>query len=290
MGVHTFFNVQQRKMDYIEFNFQLEPLHPFDDILTAELAELGFESFINLENGLQAFIPKDLFQVSQLLELVDTYQERSCKISYSQTNIPAQNWNATWESNFEPIDVDGICAVRAPFHAPIPFVKYDIVIEPKMSFGTGHHETTFLMLQQVLELDLAEKSILDMGCGTSVLAILAAKLAAKTILAIDNDTWSYENSLENCALNDCSRIQVKLGDAALLNELKFNFILANINRNILLQDMKHYTKALEEKGELLVSGFFDVDATLLMEEAKKLGLHFVKKLTKNNWALIRFQK
>lgn len=277
-------------MDYIEVNFEIEPLHPFDDILTAELADVGFESFVNFDTGLQAFIQQGLFHSDKLNELITEYTERGCKISFKIKTIPAQNWNAAWESNFEPIDVDGICTVRAPFHTKIETAKYDIIIEPKMSFGTGHHETTFLMLQQLLEMDLKGKSLLDMGCGTSVLAILATKLNAKEVLAIDNDSWSYENSIENCALNNCSQIQVKLGDASLLGGLKFNVILANINRNILLNDMLHYYVALEEKGELLISGFFDVDAPLLIEHAQKLGFKLVKKLTKNNWALIGLQK
>ncbi|MBL0049882.1 MAG: 50S ribosomal protein L11 methyltransferase [Bacteroidetes bacterium] len=277
-------------MDYIEVNFELVPLHPFDDILTAELAEVGFESFVNLDTGLQAFIQKGLFDAAKLAKLLAAYAERGCKISFTKKEIPAQNWNASWESNFEPIDVDGICTVRAPFHPKTATAKYDIIIEPKMSFGTGHHETTYLMLQQLLAMNIAGKSLLDMGCGTSVLAILAAKLTAKEVLAIDNDSWSYENSLENCALNSCPQICVKLGDAALLKGHKFNIILANINRNILLNDMFHYYAALEEKGELLISGFFDVDTPLLFEHAQKLGFHLVKKITKNNWALIGLQK
>ena len=276
-------------MDYIEINFVISPLHPYDDILTAELANIGFESFVATADGLQAYIQKDAFDLQQLDTLLDHYKKEDCKIGYQQILIPSQNWNATWESNFEPIDVDGICSVRAPFHPKQEGIKFDIIIEPKMSFGTGHHETTFMMLHQMLQLPIAGKSILDMGCGTSVLAILAAKLHAKSVLAIDNDVWSYENSIENCALNTYPEIEVKLGDAALLHDKKFDIILANINRNILLNDMSIYAAALQLDGKLLMSGFFAVDAPLIMECASKLGLKFIQQQTKNNWALLHFQ-
>ena len=276
-------------MDYIEVTFEITPLHPFDDILTTDLAGIGFESFINSENGLLAYIQENDFKAEKLKSLIQQYNNGECKITYEQKVIPSQNWNAAWESNFEPIEVDGICIVRAPFHQKNPSFKYDLLIEPKMSFGTGHHETTYLMLQQLLHLEVKNKAVLDMGCGTSVLALLAAKLEAKSILAIDNDSWSYENSLENCALNNCLGIEVKLGDASLLNGRSFDLILANINRNILMQDMAQYVAALNPKGELLISGFFDVDASSLIEHAKTLGLQLKQKLVKNSWALIHFQ-
>ena len=277
-------------MDYIEINFEIEPLHPYDDILTAELAELGFESFVNSEKGLQAYIQHNLFDVTKFDTLLAHYKAHDCKLAYEQKLIPAQNWNATWESNFEPIEVNGVCRVRAPFHEKNSAFTYDIVIEPKMSFGTGHHETTFMMLQQLLSLDLKNKSLLDMGCGTSVLAILASKLQAKPVHAIDNDTWSYENSIENCERNNATEIVVKLGDASLLQEQQFNFILANINRNILLNDLPLYYNSLTSEGELLISGFFLVDCPLLIEATANLGLKKKHKLVKNNWALLHFKK
>ena len=201
-------------MDYIEIDVSIEPLVPFSDILVAELADLGFESFVNSERGLQAYIQHHLFDSEKVNSLLLQYNKDDCKISFQQKNIPAQNWNAQWESSFEPIEVDGECIVRAPFHSKPANIKYDIVIEPKMSFGTGHHETTYLMLQRLLHLPLKNKSLLDMGCGTSVLAILAAQLGANPILAIDTDEWAYENSKENCALNECSQIVVKLGNSS----------------------------------------------------------------------------
>ena len=277
-------------MDYIEIDVSIEPLVPFSDILVAELADLGFESFVNSEKGLQAYIQHHLFDSEKVNSLLLQYNNDDCKISFQQKNIPAQNWNAQWESSFEPIEVDGECIVRAPFHSKPDNIKYDIVIEPKMSFGTGHHETTYLMLQQLLHLPLKNKSLLDMGCGTSVLAILAAQLGANPILAIDTDEWAYENSKENCALNECSQIVVKLGNSALLQGMRFNIILANINRNVLMNDMIHYYNSLEQDGELLISGFFDVDTKMLIEHAKKLGLKMKHQQSKNNWAIIHFQK
>lgn len=276
-------------MDYIEVTFEINPLHPFDDILTTDLAAMGFESFINSDSGLLSYIQKVDFNTAALKTLIEQYNKGDCKITYEQKTIPAQNWNAAWESNFDPIDVDGICCVRAPFHEKNAGFTYDILIEPKMSFGTGHHETTYMMLHQLLQQNVKDRAVLDMGCGTSVLAILAAKLHAKSVLAIDNDSWSYENSIENCALNNCPDIAVKLGDAALLQGHKFDIILANINRNILLNDMKQYVASLAPQGEVLISGFFDVDAPALIAHAATLGLNMKQKLVKNSWALIHFQ-
>ncbi len=275
-------------MDYIEVNLTIEPLHPFDDILTNDLAVVGYESFIAIDNGLQAFIQHADFSEEQLKSILAIYQNEA-KISYRHKLIPNQNWNAAWESNFDPIEVDGICRIRAPFHLPDTNFKFEICIEPKMSFGTGHHETTYLMLQQLLSMNVKDKIVLDMGCGTAVLAILAAKLQAKAVTAIDNDAWSYENSVENCALNNNNEIEVKLGDAALLADRKFDLIIANINRNILLQDMKSYAAALNENGDLLMSGFFDVDVPQLLEHAAALNLKFISKRVKNNWAMIQLQ-
>lgn len=277
-------------MEYIEVNLKITPLHPYDELITVDLAALGYESFITTPTGLQSYIPQSNYAADKLAALVQQYNDTECSVSYEALVIPSQNWNASWESNFEAIDVDGKCGVRAPFHTKNPAHQYDIVIEPKMSFGTGHHETTYLMLHSLLGMELSNKSILDMGCGTSVLAILAALKSAKSVTAIDNDAWSYENSLENCKLNNCLAIEVKLGDVALIKDKMFNLILANINRNILLADMKHYVASLQKEGELLISGFFEVDAPALIEEAEKLQLHLKNKLVKNNWCLLHFQK
>ena len=276
-------------MNYIEANFFIDPLHPYDDILTNDLAEIGFESFLPTEKGIQAYIQEDAFALSKIEEVIARYQPE-VTINLQHQLIPEQNWNANWESNFEPIEVDGLCRIRAPFHPSNPDFKFEICIEPKMSFGTGHHETTYLMLHSLLQMKLSGKAVLDMGCGTSVLAILAAKLGAAAVTAIDNDPWSFQNSLENCELNDCKEIVVKLGDAALLEGLKFDLVIANINRNILLQDLSTYVQSMNPESVILLSGFFDVDAPQLIEHAQQQGLTFLDKLTRNNWALLSFQK
>ena len=275
-------------MDYMEVKF-------FNDVslneaIIAWLGENDYDMFEEREDGINAYINAGLFSEENLVTAISFIPDAERNIRYEKTFLKDQNWNKKWESNFEPIEVNGVCRVRAPFHEKNSAFTYDIVIEPKMSFGTGHHETTFMMLQQLLTLDLKNKSLLDMGCGTSVLAILASKLQAKPVHAIDNDIWSYENSIENCERNNATEIVVKLGDASLLQEQQFNFILANINRNILLNDLPLYYNSLASEGELLISGFFEVDCPLLIEATANLGLKEKHKLVKNNWALLHFKK
>ena len=276
-------------MDYAELNFIVTPKNPGVEILIAELAEIGFESFVETDNGVLAYIP-DISYSEQKIQALEILRTDVAIFDYSFKLIKAQNWNAVWESSFKPILVNDICVVRAPFHAPVKDVKYDIVIEPKMAFGTGHHETTYLMMEKLLNIDVKTDHVLDMGCGTAVLAILASKLGAAEITAIDNDEWAYNNSLENTLKNEASGIKVLLGDAKLLPGKKFNLILANINRNILLQDMPFYIDSLESKGSLLMSGFFTTDIPVIQKKAEDSGLFFVEQRHKNNWALLHFIK
>jgi ribosomal protein L11 methyltransferase len=201
--------------------------------------------------------------------------------------IEQENWNATWEQNFNPILVGGVCAVRAPFHEKTE-VAYDIVIEPKMSFGTGHHETTHMMLQHILDHDFWGKAVLDMGSGTGVLAILAEKKGAKAVDAVDFDNWCYLNALENVERNNCKNIRVYEGDAALLKGKKYDIILANINRNILLEDLPHYVKCLNTNGLLFLSGFYKEDIIAISAKCGELGLKFEKNLEKNNWVAVKY--
>ena len=277
-------------MDYIELNFDLHPLQPFDDILVAELSNLGFESFTNLDGRLQAYIQATSYQSELLQPILKQFEENACTVSFEEELIPSQNWNEAWESSFTPILVNEVCAVRAPFHDRPANAQFDIVIEPKMSFGTGHHATTYLMLSQLLSMRLQDKSVLDMGCGTAVLAILSERKMATRIVAIDNDPLSFENSIENCKLNDCKHVEVLLGDANLLGVDEFDLIIANINRNILIQDMPAYYKSLKDKGDLLMSGFFDVDVPLLIEHSEKIGFRLIQKLEKNTWAMLHLIK
>lgn len=272
---------------YIEYNFKVEPLQPGTEILIAELGYVGFESFVETEDGVTAYIQKDEWR-DNILDEVEILNSAEFKIDHSFLEIEQINWNIEWEKNFSPIEVDGKCVVRAPFH-PERNLEYEIVIEPKMSFGTGHHETTFMMLQYILENEFEGKSVLDMGCGTAVLAILAEMRGASSIDAIDIDDWCYENSLENTEKNHCQNISVYLGDASLLKDQKYNVIIANINRNILLEDMHVYKKCLKSGGLLYLSGFYTQDLAIIKETCNNLGLEFVDNKEKNNWVAAKFK-
>ncbi|CAZ96929.1 50S ribosomal protein L11 methyltransferase [Zobellia galactanivorans] len=271
---------------YIEYNFSVSPLQPGSDILIAELGEAGFESFVENEEGVLAYIQKEDWN-ENILETVEILDNSIFEVGFSIKEIEQENWNATWEKNFEAIQVADQCVVRAPFHEK-PDVAFDIVIEPKMSFGTGHHETTYMMLQFVLENDFEGKDVLDMGSGTGVLAILAALKKAAHIDAIDIDNWCYLNAKENVERNNCSHISVFEGDSSLLGERKYNVILANINRNILLADIPVYAQNLRENGALFLSGFYEEDIPLISETCLKAGLKFEKNLQKNNWVAVKY--
>jgi ribosomal protein L11 methyltransferase len=272
---------------YIEYNFTVQPLQPASEILIAELGYAGFESFVENEEGVLAYIQKDEWNEG-ILEEIQILKSDEFKISFQKKEIAQVNWNEEWEKNFQPIVVDDKCAVRAPFHEPF-HVDYEIVIEPKMSFGTGHHETTFMMLQHILGNDFKGKRVLDMGCGTAVLAILAEMKGATSLDAIDIDAWCVENSEENIERNNCSKIKVLLGDASVIPQNgNYDTIIANINRNILLNDMKHYVSVLKEEGELYVSGFYKEDLELITKTCNNLGLTFVEKKERNNWVAAKF--
>ena len=231
--------------NYFEFQFKIDPVQPASEILIAELGYLGFESFVENDDGITAYIPEEEYE-DDILANVHILQSEDFTITYDQNEIERVNWNEEWEKNFTPILVDEHCSVRAPFHEK-PDVEFDIVIEPKMSFGTGHHATTHMMIQHILKNNWEEKSVLDMGCGTGVLAILAAMKGAKTIDAIDIDNWCYLNTLENIRRNDCEHINTEEGGAELLEGRKYDMILANINLNILMRDMPVYEKCLKPR-------------------------------------------
>ncbi|MEO8516662.1 MAG: 50S ribosomal protein L11 methyltransferase [Flavobacterium sp.] len=271
---------------YIGYHFTVEPKELGSEILIAELGERPFESFIETENGFSAFVQKQLW-TEDILEDIYILESDEFKISYTVEEIEQVNWNEEWEKNFEAIDVDGMCHVRAPFH-PKTDAKYDIVIEPKMSFGTGHHETTHMMIQHLLENDVTGMKTLDMGCGTAILAILAEMKGAQPIDAIDIDNWCYLNSIENAERNNCKHITVYEGDAALLKGKKYDLIIANINRNILLNDMQSYVDCLNEKGTIFFSGFYEEDIPFIDASCTEKGLTFVKKLQRNNWVSLKY--
>jgi ribosomal protein L11 methyltransferase len=278
-------------MDYFEYEILIQLFSEKKaEIIIAKLAEIGFESFEEADFCVKAYIPQNLFNEKNIAETLDNIKFEKTEISYSHKLIKAQNWNAVWESNFEPIYIEYKIFVRAPFHKPKGKFKHEIIIEPKMSFGTGHHETTSLMMEQMLNLDFRGKSILDMGCGTGILAILAAQLGAKNITAIDFDEWAYKNSIENFERNNCRLIKVIHGDATNIPDKKFDIILANINRNVLINDIKIYTEFLNPSGQLLISGFYNSDIPLIKDEANKQKLILISEKFKNNWAVCKFFK
>ena len=272
---------------YIAYDFNVSPKEPATEMLIAQLGYVGFESFVEQDNGVTAYIQKQEWN-SKILEDVFMLNSNEFNITFEYNEIAQTNWNEEWEKNFNPIQVDDLVSIRAPFHTN-PSLQFDIVIEPKMSFGTGHHETTHMMVQHLLALDLDTKKVLDMGCGTGILAIFAEMKGAKPIDAIDIDSWCYENSLENIQRNNCNHITVYEGDASLLKE-KYDVIIANINRNILLSDMKTYTDCLNENGVLLLSGFYKEDIVIIEDEVTKYGLTFETMIQRNNWVALKYVK
>ena len=274
---------------YIGYDFKVTPLHSRSvgiEILIAELGYAGFESFVETEDGVTAYIQKEEWNES-ILNDVQILNSEEFKIEYEFNEIEQTNWNEEWEKNFSPIVVDNLCTIRAPFHEK-PTTKYDIIIEPKMSFGTGHHETTHMMIQYILNNDFTNKSVLDMGCGTGVLAILAEKKGAKILDAIDYDNWCYLNSLENVERNNCENITVIEGDASVLAGKKYDIIIANINRNILLNDMATYVSCLNKNGVLFLSGFYNDDIPVIQEACENQMLKFAEKLERNHWVALKF--
>jgi len=273
---------------YIEYNFTISPKEPATEILIAELGDAGFESFVETENGLTAYIQKEEWN-SAILNDIFVLNSNEFSIDFEQIEVEQTNWNEEWEKNFSPIQVDDLVSIRAPFHEN-PNLKYDIVIEPKMSFGTGHHETTHMMVQHLLKMDLIGKKTLDMGCGTGILAIFAEMKGAKPIDAIDIDNWCYQNSLENVQRNNCKEITVLEGDAALLTDKKYDVIIANINRNILLMDMEIYTNCLNKGGVLLLSGFYKADIPTIDAAVVKYNLKLDNFIERNNWVALKYNK
>ena len=273
---------------YIAYDFSVTPKNPATEILIAELGYVGFESFVENDTGVTAYIQKHEWN-SQILDDLYILGSPEFKIKYAHHEVIQTNWNKEWEKNFNPIQVDGQVSIRAPFHEN-PSLKFDIVIEPKMSFGTGHHETTHMMIQHLLALDLENKKVLDMGCGTGILAIFAEMKGAQPTDAIDIDSWCYQNSLENVQRNGCRHITVLEGDSSLLIGKKYDVVIANINRNILLSDMKTYTGCLSKNGILLLSGFYKDDITIIENEVVKHGLVFDKMIQRNSWVALKYTK
>ena len=279
-------------MKYFEVNFIAQPCNEtITDVLAALTAEIGFESFVPDEKGMQAYIQQSLFNEEALKEVIRNFPMEDVSLSYTITEPEDKDWNEEWEKNyFKPIKINNDCIIRASFHEDEPGYKYNIIIDPKMAFGTGNHATTFLMISEMLKLDLEGKELLDMGCGTAVLAILAKMKNASRVVAIDIDEWAYNNALENIKLNHTEEIQTALGGAEKIDEFgKFDIIFANINRNILLNDMHVYKAHLKDGGTLFMSGFYTEDIPAISEECNKNGLNLVSYSEKDNWVAVKAQ-
>ncbi len=279
-------------MKYLEIKLNITPAEPWKEIYTSLMAEAGCDSFMDgdSENELLCYLPKKDFQKDLFDDILQNPEFPEVTISYSVTEMEDKDWNATWEANYEPVMIDDKCYIRAPFHQPATNSEFDIVIEPKMSFGTAHHATTAQMISYLLSTDVSDKFVLDMGSGTAVLAILASLKNAKEITAIDIDEWAFRNGIENAKHNNCSNIKVLLGDASLLGSEKYDLILANINRNILLQDIPQYTKCMNEKAELLLSGFYIEDLPAIRYCCAQNGLKYIDHKERNKWVAAHFSK
>lgn len=278
-------------MKYFEVTFTAQPCNEIvTDVLSALAGEIGFESFVECEGGVQAYVQQSLFDENALKEMLANFPVPDTKITYTITEPEDKDWNEEWEKNFfQPIVIDDRCVIHSTFHHDYPHAEYDIVINPQMAFGTGHHETTSSILGELLDADLKGKSVLDMGCGTSILAILASMRGADPVTAIDIDDWCVNNSRDNIALNHISNITVELGDASLLKGRKpFDIIIANINRNILLNDMAAYVACMHKGSELYMSGFYVEDIPAIREKAESLGMTFVHHREKNRWVAVKF--
>lgn len=276
-------------MQYTEIDIRLNPVAPFADILVARLNEIEFESYNEDETGVKAYVQTHLLDESAVAAIIAEVA-KLCEISYAIKKVKQENWNIQWETNFDPVIINDKCVIRAHFHQPIHDLEFEIVITPKMSFGTGHHETTSLIMCEMFNLDFKEKLVLDMGCGTGVLAILASKLGASSLVGIDFDEWAVENAEENSALNFVDNIDYIHGDADSIGDATFDIILANINRNIILKDIEKYVDAMNEKSEIILSGFLKEDIPLILEKSKQLGLDLVVSKNRNKWQMLYLKK
>ena len=278
-------------MKYFEVTFTTSPCNEtVNDVVSALAGEIGFESFVEWENGVQAYIQQSLFDEEALKSMVADFPLPDTKIEYTIVEAEDKDWNEEWEKNFfQPIVIGDRCCIHSTFHKDTPQTEYEILINPQMAFGTGHHETTSSIISELLEADLQGKSVLDMGCGTSILAILASMRGAGPITAIDIDDWCVNNSRDNIALNGIDNITVEWGDANLLKGREpFDVIIANINRNILLADMAQYAACMHSGSELYMSGFYVQDIPVIQEKAESLGMEFIHHREKNNWAAVKF--
>lgn len=283
----------QTSMQYIEVTFSVNPVsETANDIIAALAAELGFESFVESPEGTIGYIPAPLYNEESLHKALTDFPMSDTTITFVANEMEDKDWNEEWEKNFfEPIVVDNRCVIHSTFHKDYPKATYDIIINPQMAFGTGHHQTTRLIISYLLDIELQGKTVLDMGCGTSILAILASMRGASSLTAIDIDEWCVNNSIDNFALNHIDNIKVFQGDASsLATEGPFDVIIANINRNILLADMQYYVARMNEGAEIYFSGFYESDLPMIQAEAERLGLRYLSHRVEKNWTAAQFVK
>ena len=277
--------------DYTKVKFAVTPNEEMaTDVLAALLAEIGFESFVPEDEGMSAYVPQALYNEENIANVVAEFPIEGFEITYDCQFIEGEDWNAQWEKNyFQPIVLGEDCVIHSTFHTDVPKARYDILIDPKMAFGTGYHQTTCHMLRAILASDMSGKSVLDMGCGTALLAILARKHGAEKVVAIDIDEFAYENAKENVALNGTPDIEVRLGGADAIKESdSFDYVIANINRNILLMDMVNYVRCMHTGSQIFISGFYTEDMEVLKEEAARHGLRYLDYAENDNWAMMKF--
>jgi ribosomal protein L11 methyltransferase len=279
------------QLNYTEVLLVITPVDAGREILVAELAEIGFESFEYSDNGMTGWLRSELFDVEKVNEIIVRYAPLFM-VTYDHHPVKPVNWNEEWEKNYDPVVIDSRCRIRAPFHPPMNNFEFEIVIEPKMSFGTAHHDTTALMIRWLLDTDTTSLEVLDMGCGTGVLAILAAMKGAVGVTAVDNYIWACENTIENSQRNNIFQPEVIHGDAEILTQFseKFHLILANINRNVIVEDLSKFTAALAPDGQIILSGFLEVDKETVSEEAFRCQLHFLGEKIQNQWVSMAFIK
>ena len=276
-------------MQYTEVDIRLKEVSPYADILTARLNEIEFESYAEDEGGVKAYVQTHLLDENAVKEIMTEVAVIS-ELSFTIKKVKQENWNMLWESNFEPVCINDKCVIRAHFHNAFPEAEQEIIITPKMSFGTGHHETTSLVMNEMFNVDFKNKSVLDMGSGTGVLAILASKLGASVLIGVDLDEWAYKNAIENAEINAVLNIKFIHGDSEQIGDDKFDVILANINRNIILQDIEKYVRAMQIQSEILLSGFLKEDVPLILEKSEQLGLELVVSKHKDQWQMLHLKK
>ena len=278
-------------MNYYEVAITIQPItDETRDIVTANLGMLPFETFSETADGIYAYIPEKDYNELELIQALHNIKEIGIETNHTVKLIPDENWNSEWEKNFDPIVVADKCIVKAPFHKDLPSYPIEIIIEPKMSFGTGHHQTTYLMAERALNIDFKGKRVIDMGCGTGILALLASKLGAASVLAIDIDEWAYENGIENVQRNNISNIEVKQGDVTEALGCTCDIMFANINRNVLLADMAAYSKLVKKGEVLLLSGFYTEDLPMISECAEQNGFRYKYSNSLKNWMMAEFEK